>query len=331
MGGHGEDHNHQHHVDASRRSLVISFCITLGFMIVEAVGGWLTNSLALLSDAGHMFTDAGALGLSLLALRIGRKPPTVTKTFGYHRFEILAALFNGLALWGMVGIILHEAYGRLQTPQEIVAPGMIAIAAIGLAVNLVSVSLLHSHKDANLNIRGAFLHVLADSLGSFGALIAGIVIWKTGWTVIDPLVSLGICLLILWSSWRLVREAVHILLLGVPTHLDYYVIEKEILRHKGVCCLYDLHIWTIRAGESALSAHVIVEDGYSRRKELLRSIVTTLSDKFHIGHATLQIEESHELKSMRNGAACVVPGGAAACLLDGRRDENNGSQGHETH
>jgi cobalt-zinc-cadmium efflux system protein len=298
-------------------------------MIVEAVGGWLSNSLALLSDAGHMFTDAGALGLSLLALRIGRLPPTATKTFGYHRFEILAALFNGLALWALVGIVLHESYGRLHSPQEVAAPGMIAIAAIGLAVNLFSVFLLHSHKDTNLNVRGAFLHVVADSLGSCGALIAGFVILKTGWTVIDPLVSFGICLLILWSSWRLVREAVHILLLGVPTHLDYNVVESEILRNEGICCLYDLHIWTIGGGMPSLSAHLVIEDGYPQRDELLRTILTSLKEKFHIEHATLQIEESHELKEMRNRVMCSVGERHSACLLHGKEGERQSVNGHE--
>ena len=158
-GEHGTARGHGHGT-GTRRSLLGSFALTVSFMLAEAIGGWLTNSLALLSDAGHMLTDAGALGLSLLALRIGAMPPSTSKTFGYRRFEILAALLNGLALWGIVGVILREAYERLQSPPQVEAPGMIAIAALGLCVNLVSIRLLHSHREENLNLRGAFLHVV---------------------------------------------------------------------------------------------------------------------------------------------------------------------------
>ncbi|GAB4278129.1 MAG: cation diffusion facilitator family transporter [Deferrisomatales bacterium] len=305
--GHGSEHacGHGH---GSKRSLLLSLGITVGFMGVEAVGGWLTNSLALLSDAGHMLTDAAALGLSWVALTLGEKPPSPTKTFGYRRWEILAALLNGLALWAIVGVILHEAYERLLAPREIRALGMVAVAALGLGVNLVSIGLLRAHKDENLNVRGAFLHVVADSLGSVGALGAGLVVWSTGWTVADPLISLGICALILWSSWGLVRDSVHVLLLGVPPHLDYHEVVAALLEHEGVCCVYDVHLWSIAPGQEALSAHVVVPDGFSAQKELLRSLVERLHERFGIEHATLQIEESHEMKEGRAGAVCVVEG-----------------------
>jgi cobalt-zinc-cadmium efflux system protein len=315
---HGHKHDHAHQHNASRRSLFISFLMVAGFMVVEAVGGWYTNSLALLSDAGHMLTDAGALAFSLLALKIGEMPPSTTKTFGYRRFEILAALGNGLALWGIVGVILHEAYTRLQNPPAVKAPVMLAVAALGLLVNLISIKLLHSHKDENLNVRGAFVHVLADLLGSVGALTAGLVMLATGWQLIDPLISLGICLLILWSSWGIVRDAVHILLLGVPAHIDYHEVEQEILGHAGVCCLYDLHIWAIASGREAVTAHVVVPDGYARRQELLAEIVAALKQRFGIEHTTIQIEENHDLKEGPGAAACRLDTPGNACAWQGK-------------
>ena len=312
---HHDHHGHGHHGAGTRRSLIFSFAITLGFMGAEAVGGWLTNSLALLSDAGHMLTDAAALGLSLLALKIGEMPPSTTKTFGYRRFEILAALLNGLALWAIVGVILHEAYERVKAPPEVAAWGMMAVAALGLCVNLISIRLLHAHKDENINVRGAFLHVVADSLGSVGALGAGVVVWATGWNLVDPLVSLGICGLILWSSWGLVKESVHILLLGVPSHIDYRKVQQQILQHEGVCCLYDLHIWSISGGHEALSAHVVVSDGYPRQRELLRDIVDELSARYGIQHSTLQIEESHEMKENRAAYVCRLDDEGMVCTV----------------
>lgn len=284
-------------------------------MIVEAVGGWLTNSLALLSDAGHMLTDSGALALSLLAFKVGERPPSRTKTFGYRRFEILAALFNGMALWVIVGVILHEAYLRLLTPPEVKASGMMGVAVIGLIVNLAAIRLLHTHREESINVRGAFLHVMADSLGSVGVLAAGLIILATGWTLVDPLISLVICGLILWSSWGIVRDAVHILLLGVPQHIDYRKVENTILDHEGVCCLYDLHIWTIASGQEALSAHVVVADGFTRQNELLEEIVEDLLKKFGIDHATIQIEESHKMKDNRIGAVCRIGDRDRACSL----------------
>lgn len=292
-------------------------------MVVEAVGGWLSNSLALLSDAGHMMTDAGALGLSILAFRIGSMPPSTRKTFGYRRFEILAALLNGLALWAMVGVILHEAWERLQSPPEINAAGMMAVAAIGLAVNLVSIRLLHSHKDENLNVRGAFLHVVADSLGSVGVLAAGATVILTGWTMVDPLVSLGICVLILWSSWGLVKDSVHMLLLGVPSHIDYRSVENAIMKHSGVCCLYDLHIWSIASGQEAISAHVVVPDGFEGRQQLLRALVADLKETFGVDHTTLQIEESHDMRDEQAAAFCRVRGKDGCCNFPPCRKEGD--------
>jgi cobalt-zinc-cadmium efflux system protein len=277
--------------------------------VVEAVGGWLANSLALLSDAGHMLTDAGALGLSLWAIRAGKKPASSTKTFGHRRIEVLAALANGLALWVIVGVILHEAFERVSAPQAVDAPTMMAVAAAGLVVNLISISLLHGHHHDNLNVKGAFLHVVADSLGSVGAIIAALVIWTTGYTVIDPLISRLLCTLILWSSWGLVRESVHILLLGVPSHIEYREVEQSILANPDVCCLYDLHIWTISSGVEALSAHVVVADDFIGNEALIRKLEALLATKFAITHTTIQLEQTHEMKDGRN-AVCSFGDGS---------------------
>lgn len=292
--------------DHSQRSLRWSLAITLGFMAAEFVGGWIFNSLALLSDAGHMLTDAAALGLSLFALRLGQRPPSVTKTFGYRRFEILAALLNGLALWAIVGMILHEAYVRLQSPPAVKAGGMIMVAALGLVINLISVRLLHAHKDKSINVRGAFLHVVADSLGSVGALGAGLLIFYTGWTLADPLVSVIICALILWSSWGLVRDSVHVLLLGVPFHIDYREVEGAILALSDVCCVYDLHIWSITSGQHAVSAHVVAVEGFTGQTKLLHEIVGMFRQRFGIDHVTIQIDENHVLRDERLGPACRI-------------------------
>ncbi|MEW6219401.1 MAG: cation diffusion facilitator family transporter [Thermodesulfobacteriota bacterium] len=312
---HHHDHPHHDHSqggDPGRR-LALSLAVTLLFMAGEAVGGWLTNSLALLSDAGHMLTDAAALGLSLFALRVGARPPSVTKTFGYRRFEILAALANGLALWGIVGIILHEAFQRLSAPPAVKPLGMMLVAALGLAVNLISIRLLHGHRHESLNIRGAFLHVVADGLGSLAALSAALVIWAWGWTLADPLASFGICLLILASSWGLVREAVHMLLLGVPGHLSYRDVEAAILGHPGVCCVYDLHIWSIASGHEAVSAHVVTVAEAPSQPQLLQALVLELRERFGIRHVTIQLESSHDLRDTELGPSCRVGGDDRCC------------------
>jgi cobalt-zinc-cadmium efflux system protein len=262
-----------------------------------------------------MLTDAGALGLGLFAVKISQRPPTPTRTFGWRRVELLAALANGLALWAVVGVILHESYLRLRTPQAVNAEGMMIVAAIGLGVNLLSISFLHRHKDHNLNVKGAFLHVVADSLGSVGVLAAGVVVWRTGSTAADPLVSVLICALILWSSWGLVRETVHALLLGVPPHIDYREVEEAILQGEGVCCVYDLHIWTIETGHDALSAHVVAAgEDPAQLAGIAPALTAMLAERFGIDHATLQIEGSHGMKEERTGV-CRLDAGGGRCAL----------------
>ena len=252
---------------------------------------------------------------------IGSRPPSMTKTFGYRRVEILAAMLNGLALWAVVGMILHEAYGRFISPQPVDPTGMMVIAALGLGINLISIKVLHSHKDESINIRGAFLHVVADSLGSVGALVAALIIWRTGWFLIDPLVSVLICALILWSSWGLVRDALHILMLGVPAHLDYREVEGAMLGEQGVCCVYDLHIWSIASGHEALSAHLVVPDGYEQPQELLLRLNKMLAHRFSIEHSTLQIEQSHEMLEGHN-AVCRVDGASNGCAYHPRGESD---------
>ncbi|TAL17637.1 cation transporter [bacterium] len=316
-----EGHLH-HHAGGTKRSLAIAFCLTASFMIVEFIGGWLTNSLALISDAGHMLNDAAALGLGFFAVKLGEKPPSMTKTFGYRRVEILAALLNGLTLWVIVGMILHEAWLRMQSPQEIRPVGMMAVAAAGLAINLLSAKVLHSHKEASLNVKGAFLHVLADTLGSLGAIVAGLIIWQTGWTFADPLMSFAICALILASSWGFLKESTHVLLLGVPAHLEFSKVEEAILTTEGVCCVYDLHIWSIQPGTEALSAHVVIAEGFDEREKVLRTLTSTLKEQLGISHVTLQLETSHESLEDEHGF-CTVPGARGKCPVNNSGEAKN--------
>jgi cobalt-zinc-cadmium efflux system protein len=224
-----------------------------------------------------------------------------------------------MALWVIVGVILHEAYLRLQNPPHVKASGMMTVAIIGLIVNLIAIRLLHAHKEENINVRGAFLHVMADSLGSVGVLAAGFIIMMTGWTVIDPLISLAICLLILWSSWGIISDSVHMLLLGVPRHIDYREVENAILGHEGVCCLYDLHIWSIASGQEAASAHVVIAEGFSAKEKLLEDIVEHLKKKFGINHSTIQLEESHKIKETLAGAVCRIDHPEKTCAVSGSK------------
>jgi cobalt-zinc-cadmium efflux system protein len=277
----------------NRRDLSITLGITAGYCVVELVGGFLTNSLALLSDAGHMFADVAALGVSLFALRLAQLPPTTSKTFGYHRVEILAAFVNGLALWLIVGLIFHEAYQRFRNPLPVHSTGMIAIAAVGLAVNLASLLVLRQSQAANLNMHAAFVHVLSDALGSIGALAAGIVILVSGSPLADPLVSVGIGALILASSWGIVRESVDILMQGTPREIRLEDIEACLRGINGVCQVHDLHVWTLTSGRYLLSVHLVIG-----REDAARPIIdaaqSRLRERFGIGHTTVQIDPEDE-------------------------------------
>ncbi len=258
------------------------------YMVAEFVGGLWTNSLALLADASHMLSDVAALLLSFFALRIARRPADARRTFGYHRTEILAALVNGAALLAISAFIVLEGFERLRQPAEVASGPMMAIAAGGLAINLASLAILRRGKDANLNLRGAWLHVAMDTLGSVQALLAGALIWTLGWTWADPVASFLIAALVVYSSWHLVTEAVRVLMEGAPPHIDVDEVRRALLDLVGVRGVHDLHVWTITSGVESLSAHVVVEG--KPHGEVLEEASTMLRSRFGIDHQTLQLE-----------------------------------------
>jgi cobalt-zinc-cadmium efflux system protein len=261
-------------------------------MIVEAVGGWLSGSLALLADAGHMLTDAGALGLTLLSAWIALRPASYSKTYGYQRWEILAALINGAALFGIAGWVVVEAAQRIQDPEPIRAGLFLVVAAGGLLVNLISLGILHGIRDGSLNTRGAYLHVLGDALGSVGALAAAAIIATTGWTLADPIVSIVIALLILVGAWRLMRESCDILLESVPGHVSMAEVHRRMLAVSGVTAVHDLHVWGVTSDLVAMSGHAIVPD-LGQHPEALERIRSEMR-RLGIGHVTIQLEVQHE-------------------------------------
>jgi cobalt-zinc-cadmium efflux system protein len=280
---HDHDHNH------NRNQLQFTIFLTGGYCIVEFVGGWWTNSLTLLSDAGHMLSDVSAMALSLFAAYIATLPVTSQKTFGYYRAEILAAFLNGLALWLVAGMIFWEAYYRFSTPPSVQGLGVLLVGGVGLIVNLITAWMLHDAQHTNLNVHGVFLHVLSDALGSVGAIIAGALILWTGWLWIDPVTSVVIGLLILISSFELVRESVDILMQATPRHLNQTEIQTTLETIPGVARVHDLHVWTLTSGLFTLTAHVVV-NGTSDHHALLDAIEQTLQQRYNIEHTTIQLE-----------------------------------------
>ena len=265
--------------------------LTLVYMIAEAIGAWWTGSLALLADAGHMFTDVAALALALTAVWFGSRPATSKKTFGYYRLEIIAALVNGVALVVISLFIFYGAYERWLAPPVIKSGPMIAVAAGGLAVNLICAWILHGRNEIDLNIRGAWMHVIGDALGSVAAILAGLCIALFGWYAADALFSVVISVLIIWGSVRLIRESTNVLLEGTPAHINLAAVEDAILATAGVSDVHDLHVWTITSGREALSAHVIHSETISQAA-LLRELRTKLHDRFGVDHLTIQMETS---------------------------------------
>jgi cobalt-zinc-cadmium efflux system protein len=262
--------------------------LTAVFMLVEAAGGWLSGSLALLADAGHMLTDVGALALSLVTAWIAQRPAGANKTFGYLRWEILAALVNGGALFGIAALIVYEAVQRLQSPQPIRTGLFLAVAAAGLVVNLVSLAVLHRVREGSLNVRGAYLHVMGDALGSVGALGAAAIIALTGWTLADPIVSIALSLLILVGAWRLLRESTDILLEAAPRHVSMPEVQRRMLAVPGVSAVHDLHVWTVTTGMVAMSGHAVVPDLVAH-PGVLEGIRGEMG-RLGIGHVTIQLE-----------------------------------------
>jgi cobalt-zinc-cadmium efflux system protein len=282
--------------------LAIVLALTLAFTVIELVGGLLTGSLALLADAAHMLSDNLALGVALLAVWLAGRPSTPERTFGYQRAEIIAALVNGLILVALAIWIFVEAWGRLSDPPDVLAGWVALVAVVGLAVNLAAAAILDRAGHDTLNMRAALRHVLADALGSAGVLVAALVILLTGWAYADPLAGLAIALLILASSWSILRDSVHILLEGAPRGLDTRGLARRLTEVPGVVEVHDLHIWTITSGFPALAAHVLVERGddcHARRRELEE----VLLNEYGIEHTTLQVDHavSSRLVSIQSG------------------------------
>jgi cobalt-zinc-cadmium efflux system protein len=273
----------------NRRRLFFTLVLVSLYMFAEFAGGLLSGSLALLADAGHMLSDAAALGLSLFAIWISQRPPTSRKTWGYYRIEILAALVNGVALVVLSIFILREAVERFQAPSPVNAPVMMAIAAGGLLVNVISLGILSGGREESLNIRGAWLHVLTDALGSVQAILAGALVWAFGWIWADPVASALISLLVVYSAWDLLRDTVGVLMEGAPRHIDVDEVRNCLMDLPCVLEVHDLHVWTITSGMESLSCHVVVEDGQSYC-DALTEVRATLHGRFGIDHLTIQVE-----------------------------------------
>lgn len=288
---HGHHHHHAHHTDAAgnERTLWFALALTGGFMLVEAIAGWLTGSLALVSDAAHMFTDSAALAVSLAAVRLGRLPADAKRTFGYQRFEILAAAFNAALLFLIALYILYEAWQRFITPAPIHTTGMLLVAGLGFIVNLVAARLLHAGSATNLNMKSAYLEVLADLMGSAAVIVAALVILATGLTWVDALAAVAIGLWVVPRTWVLFRASVNILLEGVPDGLDLAQVRSCILAVPGVCGVHDLHVWSVASREASLSTHVVVLEAADCERAL-GDVARVLAERFAIHHSTIQIE-----------------------------------------
>lgn len=269
---------------------MLALGLTAVFMVVEVVGGIVTNSLALLSDAAHMFTDVTALAIALAAVRVGKRPVDDKRSYGYQRFEILAAAFNALMLFGIAGYILYEAWRRFTEPPTVDTTGMFWIAAAGLVVNLIAMKLLAGGKDESLNVKGAYLEVWSDLLGSGGVLVAALAIRWTGWTWLDPAVAVGIGLWVLPRTWLLLKASTHILLEGTPVDVDMAKLRSRIESTPGVAAVHDLHVWTLTSGRHVLTAHVVTNGSAS--PSLVKTLSEELRTGFRISHTTIQLEDA---------------------------------------
>ncbi|MEI3853341.1 MULTISPECIES: cation diffusion facilitator family transporter [Ensifer] len=281
-----------HHADVSSTPvsrLWASLGLTGGFMLAEVVGGVLTGSLALISDAMHMLTDTAALAIALVAIHVGRRPSDLLRTYGYARFEILAAAFNALLLLAVAFYILYEAWKRLSEPQEIQSGGMLVIAVIGLLVNLASMRLLTSHKDESLNVKGAYLEVWSDMLGSLAVIVGAAVIWFTGWQWVDSLLAVGIGFMVFPRTWVLLKECINILLEGVPPGMRLADVHATIAAVPGVASVHDLHLWAITQSQPSLTAHAVLAEG-ADGETVRRAIEERLREEFDLHHTTLQME-----------------------------------------
>lgn len=286
-----DGHSQVHSVGRKHaKRLAAALALTVTLMVVQAVGGLLAGSLALVADAAHMLTDAGGLALALLAIRIAARPATPEKTYGYLRAEILSAMANAVVLLLLSGYILYEAYHRLFAPPEILAWPMLVIAVAGLAVNLASMKLLAAGADESLNVKGAYVEVLSDMLGSLGVIVAAVVVMLTGWTLIDPIVAAGIGLFIVPRTWGLLKHSTNILLEGAPLGADVEEIRKRLMAISGVVAVHDIHIWTITSGFDSMTAHVVVHD-FKDARRVLSEACDILESEFDLDHVTIQVED----------------------------------------
>ena len=287
-------HEHDHHDDADEsnlRRVMIALVLTGVFMVVEVIGGIISGSLALLADAGHMLTDTMALALAAMAFHVSKRPPDGKLTFGYQRFQILAAFVNGLSLLAIVGWFLCVAVDRFMHPQDVLGKTMLVVAAAGLDVNMISFAVLHTGNQDNLNIRGAAVHVAGDLLGSVATIVAAVVIIYTGWTPIDPILSVAVAALILKSAWLLVKRSAHILLEGAPEWLDVSTMQERIVAGvPGVGEIHHVHIWGLTQQQLMLTMHMSMSDSPASQADVLRDVKKFLQEEYGIGHATIEVD-----------------------------------------
>ncbi len=290
---HEEHHDHDHVGNASSRMLKWALVLTTAYLIAEVVGGLYFNSLALLSDAAHMLTDVAALVIALMAISVGQKSPDSKRTFGYRRFEILAAAFNAVLLFAVAIYVLIEAIKRFATPEPIQTRGMLVVAAIGLVVNLISMRLLRSGQEKSFNVKGAYLEVWADMIGSVGVIVGALVIRWTGWTWLDALVAVGIGLWVLPRTWILLRNTTNVLLEGVPQGINLHEVRTAIATTPGVLAVHDLHVWSVSNEDVSCTAHVALNEKLDAN-DVRRTITALLAERFEIRHTTIQVEDAGE-------------------------------------
>ena len=288
------DHGHAHVHEASEsnfRRVLVALTLTGTFMVVEVIGGIISGSLALLADAGHMLTDTMALALAAAAFHVSKRPADGNLTYGYQRFQMLAAFVNGLSLLLIVGWILYEAVARFFAPRDILGETMLMVAAAGLVVNIVCFAVLHTGDQDNLNIRGAALHVAGDLLGSVAAIVAAVVIIYTGWTLIDPILSVAVAVLILRSAWALVKRSAHVLLEGAPDWLDVADMQERIVAHvPGVTEIHHVHVWGLTPQQLMLTMHITLSENVESQSRVVRGVKELVRDEYGIGHSTIEVE-----------------------------------------
>lgn len=303
-------HDHDHASAASIRHekpLWWALALIFAFMLVELAAAFATNSLALLSDAAHMATDALALGIALVAVRLSRRPPDARRSFGYVRTEAMGAMLNGLLLFGLAGYILWESAQRFLQPPEVASAGMLVVGVAGLAINLIAMRLLHAGSGESLNVRGAYLEVWADMIGSAGVIAAALVIHFTGWQLADPIIAAAIGLWVLPRAWTLMRQAGHVLMMGVPDGVDLAEVRTALARLPGVAGVHDLHVWSLASSRAAMTAHLVVDAAVDPNAVRQRA-ASLLRERFDIDHATLQIEGAGDCHGSGCDAGPAAPG-----------------------